>query len=340
MNIAMFMSLVWVLFGSQCDYYKSLCQIIETLELKEVYVLKASFTAKNCHRITWAILDDGRAFFNNVKTTIDFTGPDMTFPQTYLIDILNNVRYAVPVKRASFPNECQRRERAKDDKNQAKTPEGQGGREHASEQSLLPRGAYGNGAGGSSKPNPYGQIFLEAQVRGATSTASMPTWNPSPRGEGGANGTGEQDGTTFITTRSRLLWTHTWNGTMEESTWPRCLMRWESGKRIYRHYRISAMQTANHLCAGTACWDSACITNVATYGKAAILGPTTSRTTSPRKYVQSSAGGSKHVCSQGAGMGHPGRSSKQNQSLKPDKQHNTRSTVGAMRVGNNLDNMG
>ena len=44
MNIATFMSLVWVLFGSDCDYYKSLRQIYKTLELKKVYVLKAKFT--------------------------------------------------------------------------------------------------------------------------------------------------------------------------------------------------------------------------------------------------------------------------------------------------------
>jgi hypothetical protein len=105
MNITTFVSLVWVFFGSQCDYYKSLHQIFKTLELKEVYELKASFTAENCRRITWAILDNGRAFFDDAKTTIDFTRPDMTFPQSYLINILNNVRYAVPVKRASFPNE-------------------------------------------------------------------------------------------------------------------------------------------------------------------------------------------------------------------------------------------
>ena len=39
MNIATFMSLVWVLFGSECDYYKSLQQVYKTLKLKEVYVL-------------------------------------------------------------------------------------------------------------------------------------------------------------------------------------------------------------------------------------------------------------------------------------------------------------
>jgi hypothetical protein len=87
MNVSTFMALVWVLFGSQCDYYKSLRQIYKMLELKEVYALKASFTAENCRRITWAILDDGRAFFDDVKTTINFTGQDITFPQSYLINI-------------------------------------------------------------------------------------------------------------------------------------------------------------------------------------------------------------------------------------------------------------
>jgi hypothetical protein len=62
MNVSTFMALIWVLFGSNCDYYKNLQQIYKTLELKEVYALKASFTAENCWRITWAILDDGRAF--------------------------------------------------------------------------------------------------------------------------------------------------------------------------------------------------------------------------------------------------------------------------------------
>jgi hypothetical protein len=80
MNVLMFMALVWVLFGSQCDYYKSLQQIYKTLKLKGVYALKASFMAENCRRITWAILDDGHAFFDDVKTTIDFMGQDIMFP--------------------------------------------------------------------------------------------------------------------------------------------------------------------------------------------------------------------------------------------------------------------
>ena len=110
MNVATFMSLVWVLFGSECDYYKGLRNVYATLELKEVMAQKHSFTPEHCRRITWAILDDGRAHFDDVKTTFDFRGQDEpAWPQSYLIDILRNVRYAIPVERANFPEEWKRK---------------------------------------------------------------------------------------------------------------------------------------------------------------------------------------------------------------------------------------
>ncbi len=100
-NIATFMSLVWVLFGSKCDYYKGLHSVYAMLGLKELMAQKSSFTVEHCHRITWAILDDGCAHFNDVKTTLDFQGPEEpAFPQSYLIK--RNVRYAIPVERANF----------------------------------------------------------------------------------------------------------------------------------------------------------------------------------------------------------------------------------------------
>jgi hypothetical protein len=67
MNIATFMSLVWVLFGLECNYYKGLHNVYATLELKQVMAQKNSFTAKQCHIITWAILNDGQAHFDDVK---------------------------------------------------------------------------------------------------------------------------------------------------------------------------------------------------------------------------------------------------------------------------------
>jgi hypothetical protein len=59
------------------------------MEMKEVMALKSHFTAEHCRRITWAILDDGRAYFDDVKTTLDFNGTSaIVFPQSYLMDIL------------------------------------------------------------------------------------------------------------------------------------------------------------------------------------------------------------------------------------------------------------
>jgi hypothetical protein len=116
-NIATFMALVWVLFGLECDYYKGLHNVYATLDLKEVMAQKTSFTAEHCRRITWAILDDGCANFDNVKTTLDFRGPDkLVFPQTFFIDILHDVCYAIPVEHANFPEEWkQKAQTATDD---------------------------------------------------------------------------------------------------------------------------------------------------------------------------------------------------------------------------------
>ena len=105
-NIATFMGLVWVLFGSNCDYYKGLRHIYATMDLREVMAIKAHFTAEHCRRITWAIIDDGRSYFDNVKTTLDFgNGASVVFPQSFLVDIIRNVRYGISVDRGNFPQE-------------------------------------------------------------------------------------------------------------------------------------------------------------------------------------------------------------------------------------------
>jgi hypothetical protein len=164
MNVSTFMALVWVLFGSQCDYYKNLQQIYKALELKEVYALKASFTAENCRCITWAILDDGCAFFDDVKTTINFTsGQDITFPQSYLIDILNNIRYAVPVKRASFPNEWRCRGRTREEKGTTKPMGGQGLRERNVDAYTCQGSHQGGGGIGTSRTNNLGSNMYGGQ---------------------------------------------------------------------------------------------------------------------------------------------------------------------------------
>ena len=105
-NIATFMGLVWVLFGSNCDYYKGLRNVYATMDLRDVMAIKSHFTAEHCRRITWAIIDDGRSYFDSVKTTLDFkSGANIVFPQSFLLDIIRNVRYGILVERANFPEE-------------------------------------------------------------------------------------------------------------------------------------------------------------------------------------------------------------------------------------------
>jgi hypothetical protein len=76
MNIATFMSLVWVLFALECNDHEGLRNIYGTLELKEVMAQTTSFAVEQCRKIMWAILDNGRAHFDDVKTTLNFWGPD------------------------------------------------------------------------------------------------------------------------------------------------------------------------------------------------------------------------------------------------------------------------
>jgi hypothetical protein len=105
-NVATFMSLIWVLFGSNCNYYKGLRLIYATMDLREVMAIKALFLAEHCRRITWAIIDNGRSYFDNAKSTLDFVnGASIVFPQSFLVDIIKNVRYSTPVKRGNFPQE-------------------------------------------------------------------------------------------------------------------------------------------------------------------------------------------------------------------------------------------
>ncbi len=158
----------------------------------------------------------------------------------------------MPVERASFLDKWQRRERVKDDKTHGQTTGSTGGRDRSTEQSPLPGTLHGGGAKGASRLPPYGQGAFGGAGPGGTHYGVQTYTEPFPKGGGGANGTGKQDGTTFVIIRSGCLWTHTWNNTTDDSTLQRCSTQRESGNRTCRHYRLFAVQTADRFCAGTA----------------------------------------------------------------------------------------
>ena len=127
LNISTYMELLFVLFGSHCDYYCALRQVYRTLELKEVYAIKVKFTPENFWCITWAILNDGCAFFDDIEMTLDFESAELMHPQSYLIGILNDIRYSIPVQCATFPGEWVRRECRLPDEGQRLTGDPSGG---------------------------------------------------------------------------------------------------------------------------------------------------------------------------------------------------------------------
>jgi hypothetical protein len=86
--------------------------VYATMDLRDVMAIKVHFTAEHCRRITWAIIDDSRLYFDNVKTTLDFnTGATIAFPQSFLVDIIRNVQHGILVERANFPEEWMSKKR-------------------------------------------------------------------------------------------------------------------------------------------------------------------------------------------------------------------------------------
>jgi hypothetical protein len=115
---------------------------------------KSSFTAEQCRKITWAILDHGRAHFDDVKTMLDFRGPDEPiWPQSYLINILHNVRYAIPVECANFPEERKRKIRTTTDDHRGSAAGGRSGQPKGSN-----RTAQGTSQTKTTPQQDYGQL--------------------------------------------------------------------------------------------------------------------------------------------------------------------------------------
>jgi hypothetical protein len=79
----------------------------------------------------------------------------MSFPQSYLTDILINVWYAVPIEQASFPNEWRCTDHTREDQSD-KTLGGQGGGQRTSDTPSA-KGGYGQAVGGTNRQNNYEQ---------------------------------------------------------------------------------------------------------------------------------------------------------------------------------------
>jgi hypothetical protein len=59
--------ILWTLFGDGCNYYVEVLEVLWILESKDVYAMRKAYTPEVCRRIIWAILHDGRRFFDKKK---------------------------------------------------------------------------------------------------------------------------------------------------------------------------------------------------------------------------------------------------------------------------------
>ena len=64
---------------------KGLLEVADTLDLQEVHIIRDSFTADVCRRITWAILSNGRSVFNTVLVEAQFRqGENFRWPTSLI----------------------------------------------------------------------------------------------------------------------------------------------------------------------------------------------------------------------------------------------------------------
>ena len=81
-------------------------EIADTLDLQEVHIIQESFTPDVCRHITWAILTDGRSFFNTVLAESQFCQPQrFKWPTSLIHKIVDDVWYAKTIHRPIYPTE-------------------------------------------------------------------------------------------------------------------------------------------------------------------------------------------------------------------------------------------
>ncbi len=106
LSVNTFCALVLTLFGEECDYYKGLLKICETLDLQEAHIIRDLFTADVCRRITWAILSNRCSFFNTILVEAQIClGKRFKWPTSLIHKILDDVRFAKTIDWPFYPME-------------------------------------------------------------------------------------------------------------------------------------------------------------------------------------------------------------------------------------------
>lgn len=104
LNVATFACLLRVLYGPNCDLFKKVWVIYQTLDMDEVFGCRDAFTSIKCKEVTWAIYEECRNFFRKLTAPEDFTsGGPIDFPEAGLQDVYPKVRRQENIYRSTFP---------------------------------------------------------------------------------------------------------------------------------------------------------------------------------------------------------------------------------------------
>lgn len=104
LNVNTFASLLYVVYGPECDLFKKVWVIAQLLDMEEVFTCREALTAIKCKELTWAIYEECRSFFRKVRTPDDFlSGRPVDYPEAMLEDVYVKVRRQENIYRSTFP---------------------------------------------------------------------------------------------------------------------------------------------------------------------------------------------------------------------------------------------
>jgi hypothetical protein len=102
-NVCTLASLLFVLYGAQCDLYSAVVELIAILNDRECTTAYTAFTPLYCRKISWAVYVDCRHFFSQKLRPANFRSNIPKYARARLRDIHSDVLYQKPIYRSSFP---------------------------------------------------------------------------------------------------------------------------------------------------------------------------------------------------------------------------------------------
>ena len=105
-TVGTFCALLHTLFGPGCDYYQKCFELYACLDSDRASENYAKFTPLMCRQIIWAILDDGREYFNHPMLPDNFTvplGSTINYPVSELEEFFRPIKNITPILQGSFP---------------------------------------------------------------------------------------------------------------------------------------------------------------------------------------------------------------------------------------------